>query len=521
MTVASPGPAGNVVASAFGGASPTSVVDSEEQSRPSARWVPFPVHELPGPLARYVADTARARQCDPAAVALPLLAALAGTIGNTRMVRMTPAWLAPSVLWAAVVAPSGAVKSPGFHAALFPIEQIDRAEREAWQERKATFDGLQLEYEADLSGWKKKGKSNRGELPEAPAEPKLPRIIAEDVTLQALASLLDENPRGVLLARDELSGWVRSFDQFTAGSGADLARWLEIYRAGPLRVDRKGDGHVFVPGAAVSVAGTIQTAILPEVFGGKEQAAGLLARFLLASPPEPARNWSAMRTARRPDVDAIVAIFESLRALDLPEDGEPPRALDLDDEAVNAYGKWFKLHERRRHETEAGPWRSALSKLEELPGRLGLVLSLAQAQVPETIEEISGDAMHRALALTDWFRDEGERVYSLMSETPDERVDRELVEWVGDHTDATAREVAQALHRYKGTGATSRANADLLRMVADGRLERQERRGQRGPATVAYRPVDPTPTPTGFQDSQREEGKPVCVGASASWETEL
>ncbi len=393
-------------------------------TRPS--WKPFPVAALPEPFRAYVADTAHARQWDPTAVALPLLAALAGTIGNARVVQIGRDWLAPAVLWTVVVAPSGAVKSPPFRAALYPARKIDSDARQEWEEQHGDPRSARMRHDAEVAAWRK--KKNGGDPP-APMEP-VPRLLVEDATLQALAAVLAENARGVLLARDELSGWVRSFDQFTGAAGADLARWLEIYGAGALRVDRKADGHTFVRQAAVSITGTIQTAILPLVFGEQQQAAGLLARMLLAAPPEPARKWSAIRDAKKPDVSKLLRRFQSLRSLDLADDGKFPTALPLSPVAEGLYGDWFTAHDARRRKTEPGAWRSALSKLEEIPCRVALVLVLAGAEEPGAVEEVDGDTMRRAIELTNWFRAEGERVYSLLAETPQESAHRELEEWL-------------------------------------------------------------------------------------------
>jgi hypothetical protein len=434
-------------------------------------WEPFPVGNLPEPYSSYVEDTARARQCDPAAVALPLLAALAGTIGNARSVRIWPDWLAPAVLWAAVVAPSGATKSPAFRSALAALEEIERSDREKWHLEHAEYEAKSQVHKADLAEWSHRKKADRGAPPEGGTEPTLPRCIVEDTTLQALGDVLSENPRGVLCARDELSGWVRSFDQFTGAGGADVARWLEIHRAGPLRVDRKADGHLYVPRAAVSICGTIQTDILPRVFGGEHQAAGLLARFLLAAPPEPSRRWALGRAASAPDTSELVRRFQALRALDLPEEGEGKWTVELSSEAATMFGEWFDRHQARRQGAEPAPWRAALSKLEELPGRLALVLALASAASPAHVTEVDGDIMRRAIALTEWFVAEGERVYGMMVETPEIRKDRELVEWVARCSKPPrVRDVVRGHARYRLEGGTDAAKADLIRLVDAGKL---------------------------------------------------
>ena len=478
-------PTGNShVFDAFGGASP---FENSREITP-ALWVRFPISSLPDPFAEYVTDAAHARQCDPASVALPLLAVLAGAVGTARTLRVGSDWYAPSVLWTAVAAPSGAVKTPAFRAAMEPAEEIDRRDREAWRHEHAAFENELELFEVELSDWRRKKKGERGDPPKRPAEAPLPRIVVEDATLQALGRVLVENPRGVLLARDELSGWVRSFDQFTGAAGADLARWLEVHRAGPLRVDRVGSGHLYVPRAAVSICGTIQTDILPRVFGAEHQATGLLARFLLAAPPERVRQWQAVRCAKAPNVTVLVERIAALRRLDVPEEGDAPRALTLTAEAADRYGEWFDEHEARRQDTEPGAWRSAIAKLEETPGRLALILALGRSDDPAIVEAVDDDTMRRALELTDWFRVEGERIYAILSETAESRADRELVEWVAVHPNgATARDVSRNLRRYRdGGGGAKMAAADLDRLVADRLLTATERKGSRGPSATVY-----------------------------------
>ena len=59
------------------------------------------------------------------------------------------------------------------------------------------------------------------------------RYLVSDCTVEALAVLLEQHPRGLLVARDELSGWVNSFDAYKSCRGADVAHWLSMHRAAP------------------------------------------------------------------------------------------------------------------------------------------------------------------------------------------------------------------------------------------------------------------------------------------------
>ncbi len=55
--------------------------------------------------------------------------------------------------------------------------------------------------------------------PEKPETPQAERCVVSDTTVEALAPLLLANPRGLLLARDKLAGWIGSFDRYAGGKG--------------------------------------------------------------------------------------------------------------------------------------------------------------------------------------------------------------------------------------------------------------------------------------------------------------
>ena len=93
---------------------------------------------------------------------------------------------------------------------------------------------------------------------DAPEKPACRRVVTSDPTIEKLSDLLQYNPRGLLVARDELGGWLSNFTRYKGKSGgSDLPGWLEMFRAEALVIDRKtGDRPtIFVPRAAVSVTG--------------------------------------------------------------------------------------------------------------------------------------------------------------------------------------------------------------------------------------------------------------------------
>jgi len=175
----------------------------EPATKPLA-WQPYPTEVLPQPFRQFVEVTAEACVCDAAYVGLPLIVAAAAAIGTTRVLELKPGWRAPSILWGAIVAESGSLKSPTLEAALQWTVQRQIKLLAAYEESRAQFDAAWLTYEKAVAEWK---RSKAGGLP--PAKPEAPaatRVFAGDVTTEALAPILKANPRGVLLARDELAG---------------------------------------------------------------------------------------------------------------------------------------------------------------------------------------------------------------------------------------------------------------------------------------------------------------------------
>lgn len=64
-------------------------------------------------------------------------------------------------------------------------------------------------------------------------------------------------PRGTLLARDELSGWLQGMTRY-AGGGSDRPFWLEAYGGRGYTVERMGRDPVHIDRLSIGVTGGIQ-----------------------------------------------------------------------------------------------------------------------------------------------------------------------------------------------------------------------------------------------------------------------
>jgi len=449
---------------------------TDSLDHPRRKYQPFPLNVLPEPLLRFVREASAAIGCDASYVALPLLAALAAIIGTTRRVMLKRGWWEPSVLWCAIVGESGTLKSPALDVALGPIRQRQALALHEHVEAMRRYEREVQNYDADLTTWRGRdgGKSKGQPPPDPPVEPTAVRFIVADTTIEALAVVLADNPRGVLLERDELAGWLRSYDQYRAGKGGDAAHWLSMQRAGPVLVDRKSGARntINVPRASVGVCGGIQPGTLVRALGQEHFEDGLAARLLLAMPPRTARKWTDATVD--PSVSASVeAIFDELATLGWQSDADGDHiSIDI---PLTASGKaywitWHNAHANEQLELD-GVLASVWSKLEGYAARLALVVHLVRVAhgdpTLETADGIDAASMTAGTMLADWFGGEARRIYGLWSESDEERERRELVEVIGRHGGrATPRELTQWSRAYRGDAPG--AEAAMARTVEAG-----------------------------------------------------
>lgn len=378
-------------------------------------YQPFPTEALPACFREFVEQGASAIGCDASYLALPLLTAAASAIGNTRRIELKKGWSEPSILWSAIVGDSGTMKSPALEAALHPVKRRQEKALDTHTFALADYDGQKLTYEKELAAWKK--KSAAGDPPEAPEEPVLARTWADDLTVEALASLLQSQPRGLLVACDELASWFGGFDRYAQASGGDSARWLEMHGGRSMQVDRKtGDQKtIFVKRASVSVTGGIQPAVLQRALKPQHRESGLAARLLLANPPRQPKVWTESELDAD-QTEAIQRVIDGLYDLQGEPNGQQeviPIEVPL---SAAAKRTWIAFYNEHAEESavETGDVAAAWAKLEGMAARLALVLQMVEdVQLGVSSSDISAESMRRGIRLVEWFKHETRRAYAL------------------------------------------------------------------------------------------------------------
>lgn len=295
---------------------------------------PVPVFDealFPPALRPALRDVAHRMQCPPDWLAVAWLVALGSVVGNRCGIRpkqYDTGWLEVPNLWGAIVAEPSKLKTPTLAAALAPLKQLDKATRDEHRQNAQRYEADADVLKARREAIKKKlGKAAdcgeedelnrlRTELADLniTAPPTQRRYIVSDTTVEKLGELLRDNPRGLLVFRDELTGLLTSWEK--QGREGDRQFYLEAWNGtGDFSSDRIGRGSLHVPNCCLSLLGGIQpdklAHYLRQTLHGEND--GMTQRLSLLTWPDP-RPFVYVDVA--PDAAAQAGAVELLRRLD-------------------------------------------------------------------------------------------------------------------------------------------------------------------------------------------------------------
>jgi hypothetical protein len=394
----------------------------------------FPVHVFPAPIQRYVQEVARAFGCPVDFPCLAVLVNAAAAIGGTREIEVKESYSVPAAMYAGIIAGPGATKTPVLKFVSGPVdrrqEELLREFRRAWGRYKEVKEAFDKESRG------KKGKKAGGATLDLAAtlskfdgleRPVLHRIVSSDTTVEALCLILSENPRGLLLKRDELVAWVRGMDMYRKGKGTDRQFYMSAYSGAPFVLDRKSNTDripILVPRPFLCVVGCLTPDMLPEFEDEQGREDGFVDRILWAYPDVvkfvPWTEESVSDEAQQAWQNCLERLW-SLQGCE--ERGLfAPKAVGLLGGAKKA---WIDFYNAITAETAAndfparlvGPWR----KLRDYGARLALVMhelrwACGECRSEEMVEEVSVQA---AVELVGYLKAMATRVHAAMSAKTD------------------------------------------------------------------------------------------------------
>ncbi|MBM3224376.1 MAG: DUF3987 domain-containing protein [Candidatus Tectomicrobia bacterium] len=253
----------------------------------------FPLVVFPAVLQQFIRTCALALPCPQDFLAVPVLSQLGAAIGTSAVVEIKPGWQESARLWTAVVADPGSKKSPALDLVMKPLYQVQHNLQQAYATAKQAYETDYAVYEKALAAWKRDKNAAADDRPAEPEAPVYPQVFSTDATVEALVSVLEQNPRGIVFVRDELAAWARAMNQYKGGKGADRQHWLSFWNGATTLVSRKSRPEPIVLRAPfVAVAGCMPPEVLEDLVDESGREDGFVHRILFTYPEVQALTWT-------------------------------------------------------------------------------------------------------------------------------------------------------------------------------------------------------------------------------------
>jgi hypothetical protein len=393
------------------------------------------------------------------------LGALSAACGSRFVVQVTEGYTEPVNLYLVVAMDPGNRKSAAVSRMITPIEAYERELRE---ERKVAVAAERAEYDAFAKRLEKikrdvadaeEGDERVAALAsvrEAAAElenrrlPVLPRLLADDVTSEKLASFLVEHGSIAVLSPE---GGVFDVMGGRYSGEPNIDVYLKSHTGEPIRVDRMNRPSEYVARPILTLCLTVQLVVLRHLAEKRDfRGRGLVARFLYSIPP----SLLGRRAVDPPPVPSDLSHrYEQLLRTLLGNAGggpiEEPQMLRLSGEAHADWLGFCKEHEPRLG--AGGDLASLTDWAGKLPGaaiRIAGLLHAAQFPSAPGATPISAATMASAIALGEYFTQHALAAFAIMGADPTLDGARHVLAWVKriDESSFVLRDAFQAL---KGT----------------------------------------------------------------------
>jgi hypothetical protein len=441
--------------------------DSQPVIPPLHPVEPFRTDLLPVTLRDWVADIAHRKGCPPDYAAVGAMVSLAAVVGSGIGIKpkRKDDWLVIPNLWGGVIGPPSKLKSPTLQDVLKPLTRLEAMQNAAMAEKTNDAEPairlklLKKELEAAIKAGStrstasayseaKGGKKPRREretshrsVEEIKAEIRQlqsvenvgsdsglqARFRTNDSTIEALHELLSDNPRGILVFRDELIGLLAGWER--DGREQDRSFFLEAYNGyGTFPLDRILRGHVVCENMCVSILGGTQPdkVLRYMLKAHKGENDGLLQRFQLLVYPD-ARPFEGIvdEYPNRHAQETAYSVFEALARANfasIAETGEYDKIpfLRYSDAAQDFFFDWFSDLHRTKIDDDDTPTmlREWFGKQAKTFNSLALLTHLADCteMIVRGIRPgpVTEDAASRAAGWCQYLESHARRIYGMV-----------------------------------------------------------------------------------------------------------
>jgi hypothetical protein len=405
---------------------------------------------IPEPFRAWLADVSHRMQTPPDFATVSTLTIISSLIGAGCGMRpkQQDTWEVIPNLWGACIGrPSVMLKSPSMKEPMAHLERLQAEYSEKFEKEKigGEFEALankafQDDIKAKLSkvakgkdgaangNELKKLKAEYAELAES-AEPEPTRRLfkSNETSIQSMTVLQNQNERGILVFRDELTGLLVKWDR---EDGADeRAYFLEGWNGNGSYTDCKiGRGVTDAKNICISLLGGIQpdklNRYLYQAMQGNND--GLMQRLQLAVYPDESDNWQLVDTKpNKAEKQRAYSIMATLAELDFIQYGAVQGEHDdrpyfrFDDDGQAVFNQWLIELQTIKIKQEENPLMvEHFGKFRSLMPSLALIFHCIDLADGQARGNVSARAARLAVQWCDYLETHARRIYA-MAESPE------------------------------------------------------------------------------------------------------
>ncbi|WP_290433059.1 DUF3987 domain-containing protein [Muribaculum intestinale] len=370
--------------------------------------------------------------------AASFLTVFAAAMGNTWSVRFMTGWVSRPIIYMVLVGSPSCGKTPPLQQAVAPLLKLD-----------GEYDMIYCKEMETYRRWERMSakQRERHSLPEEMEMPQRKCHVVVDSTVEALIGALRDNPRGVLIYKDEIDSLLSNFNRY---NGSDESYFLSLFSGTPFKYSRKSNNeHIFLANPYCSIIGSTQPGRLDEQFGGKRMMNGFSSRFLKVYPEidkMPSWNDTAMPDGVLEEWGRIIRKVVTVT----PSTDQAGKATSIElmfsQEAKLRVIQWKdEVNNKAYAETDSDAVRALCGKLETYLVRFCLVIQIMHCICGESgMDKIEPRTAELAIKLTEYFRNMESRI---APEIEPGILDNRFTELLGNLRDSftTAEAVREAL----------------------------------------------------------------------------
>ena len=370
--------------------------------------------------------------------AASFITVFAAAMGNTWSVRFMTGWVSRPIIYMVLVGSPSCGKTPPLQQAVAPLLKLD-----------GEYDMIYCKEMETYRRWERMSAKQR-EKHSLPEEMKMPQRkchVVVDSTVEALIGALRDNPRGVLIYKDEIDSLLSNFNRY---NGSDEGYFLSLFSGTPFKYSRKSNNeHIFLANPYCSIIGTTQPGRLGEQFGGKRMMNGFSSRFLKVYPEidkMPSWNDTAMPDGVLEEWERIIRKVVAATPSTDQEGKATSIELLFSQESKLRIIQWKdEVNNKAYAETDSDAVRALCGKLETYLVRFCLVIQIMHGICGESgMDKIEPGTAELAIRLTEYFRNMESRI---APEIETGILDNRFTELLGNLRDSftTAEAVREAL----------------------------------------------------------------------------